>query len=103
MTGRSPASLDELEARLRQDLRWLNLPPNAWEPPRQADGGRVLDVAIIGGGLCGLAALAALKFLASKTPEPSTARRSAAKVPGSPMPAWKRCAPARKRPAPRSA
>ncbi|MDR3471108.1 MAG: NAD(P)/FAD-dependent oxidoreductase [Devosia sp.] len=59
----SPASLDELEARLRQDLRWLNLPPKSWVPPRLAEGGRVLDVAVIGGGLCGLAALGALKFL----------------------------------------
>lgn len=56
-------ALAALEARLREDLVWLELPPPAWVPPRFADGERVLDVAIIGGGMAGLAASAELRWL----------------------------------------
>jgi cation diffusion facilitator CzcD-associated flavoprotein CzcO len=56
-----PASLQALEERLALDLLWLNQPPKAWLPERQADGERVLDVAVIGAGLCGLVSLAALR------------------------------------------
>jgi len=56
-----PAGLGALEERLAQDFRWLNLPAKDWVPPRSVDGARVLDVAIVGGGLCGLAAAAALR------------------------------------------
>jgi cation diffusion facilitator CzcD-associated flavoprotein CzcO len=59
----SPAGLDALEARLRQDLAWLDLPAKPWVPPRQHDGQAVADVAIIGGGMCGLVAAAALRLL----------------------------------------
>ncbi|KAA2312420.1 NAD(P)/FAD-dependent oxidoreductase [Pseudooceanicola sediminis] len=52
-------SLADLETRLAQDLAFLNLPASPWVPPR--DG--VLDVLIVGGGMCGLAALAQLRFL----------------------------------------
>ena len=31
-------ALDALEARLAQDLRWLDLPAPPWVPPREADG-----------------------------------------------------------------
>ena len=58
-----PASLEALEQRLQLDLLWLNLPPKAWVPQRHVDGKRVLDVAVIGAGLCGLVTLAALKKL----------------------------------------
>ncbi|AWG27442.1 NAD(P)-binding domain-containing protein [Burkholderia cenocepacia] len=57
------AQLDALEARLAQDLRWLDLPAPSWVPPREADGVRVLDVAIVGGGMAGLAASAELRLL----------------------------------------
>lgn len=52
-----------LEARLRQDLAWLELPARNWVPPRTREGVVVTDVAIIGGGLCGLVAAASLKLL----------------------------------------
>lgn len=56
-----PMSLEALEQRLELDLLWLNQPPKSWVPPREADGQSVLDVAVIGGGLCGLVTLAALR------------------------------------------
>ncbi|MCJ9669625.1 MULTISPECIES: NAD(P)-binding domain-containing protein [unclassified Neorhizobium] len=56
-----PADLEALEARLALDLLWLNQPPKAWVPPRDVEGSRVLDVAVVGAGLCGLVTLAALK------------------------------------------
>jgi FAD-dependent urate hydroxylase len=56
-------SLDALEHRLREDLRWLELPPASWVPPRFVDGERVLDVAIVGGGMAGLTASAELRWL----------------------------------------
>lgn len=58
-----PASLQALEERLAVDLMWLNQPPKGWLLPRDVDGQKVLDVAVIGGGLCGLVTLAALKKL----------------------------------------
>ena len=56
-----PQSLVALEARLAQDLLWLNQPAKPWVPVTEADDKPVLDVAIIGAGLCGLVALAALQ------------------------------------------
>ncbi|MGX9964536.1 NAD(P)-binding domain-containing protein [Roseomonas sp. F4] len=53
-------SLDLLEARLRQDLALLNLPPANWVPPRP-DG--ALDVLVLGGGMLGLSASFALQRL----------------------------------------
>jgi len=56
----APAGLDALEARLRQDLEWLELPGKEWVPPRVVDGRRVRDVVVIGAGMCGLTACAAM-------------------------------------------
>ncbi|MCS2608088.1 NAD(P)-binding domain-containing protein [Halomonas dongshanensis] len=53
----SVSGLDQLEARVSQEMAWLNLPPKAWVPERA----NVLDVAVIGGGVLGLTALAALR------------------------------------------
>ncbi|MGA3703385.1 NAD(P)-binding domain-containing protein [Ralstonia nicotianae] len=63
--GHAPqaAGLAALEARLRQDLAWLELPAKPWTLPHALDGQPVLDVAIIGGGMAGLAAATALKHL----------------------------------------
>lgn len=49
--------LSVLEARLKEDLELLCYPGNDWVPPK--DG--VSDVVIIGGGMCGMVAWAALK------------------------------------------
>jgi cation diffusion facilitator CzcD-associated flavoprotein CzcO len=58
-----PIGLPALEARLRQDLEWLEFPAKPWVPPRMEGGHRVLDVAIVGAGMCGLAAAGALRRL----------------------------------------
>ncbi|MGD1926263.1 MAG: NAD(P)-binding domain-containing protein [Paracoccaceae bacterium] len=54
--------LAQLEAALAQDLARLNHPPTEWTPRRYDSSGHpVADVAIIGGGMCGLAAAFALR------------------------------------------
>ncbi len=59
-----PSGLDALEARLRRDLESLELPGKPWVPPRDtAEGRPVADVAVVGAGMCGLAAAAALRLL----------------------------------------
>lgn len=57
------AGLTALEVRLRQDLAWLELPAKRWVPAQQRNGESVAEVAIIGGGMAGLAAAAALTHL----------------------------------------
>jgi cation diffusion facilitator CzcD-associated flavoprotein CzcO len=54
--------LDALEQRLAQDIAWLDLPAKQWVPPASINGHELLDVAIIGGGMAGLAAAASLRF-----------------------------------------
>ena len=50
-------------ALVRRDLERLGLPASNWLPARTApDGGPMLDVLVIGAGMCGLAAAAALIF-----------------------------------------
>lgn len=58
-----PTGLPALEARLRQDLAWLELPAKRWVVERTQNGKPLLDVAIIGGGMAGMAAAAALKLI----------------------------------------
>jgi hypothetical protein len=60
-----PRSLAELEARFARDMELLTLPPaKAWlEPRAHPELGPVLDVAIVGAGMAGLAAAFALKCL----------------------------------------
>ncbi|MFE1572243.1 NAD(P)-binding domain-containing protein [Comamonas odontotermitis] len=58
-----PQGLDALEARVRQDLAWLDLPAKDWVPETTLNGEPVLPVAIIGGGMSGMAACAALRFM----------------------------------------
>ena len=62
------AGLAALEARLRQDLAWLALPAKRWVPPRSVDGHAVLDVAIVGAGMAGLALGASLQHLGIVAP-----------------------------------
>ncbi|TEA76957.1 NAD(P)-binding domain-containing protein [Allopusillimonas ginsengisoli] len=52
-----------LEARLAQDLAWLDLPCQPWVPSSEVNGEALLDVAIIGGGMAGLAAATSLRHL----------------------------------------
>lgn len=55
--------LHALERRLQRDLALLELPAKPWVPAREADGRPVTDVAVIGGGMSGLTAAAALRLL----------------------------------------
>ena len=55
------AELNALNARVQQDLEFLNYPPANWVPETKGVSGRsVSDVVIIGGGMCGLVAAFAL-------------------------------------------
>ncbi|MBU8536317.1 NAD(P)-binding domain-containing protein [Falsiroseomonas tokyonensis] len=58
-----PPGLDALEARLREDLGYLEMPAKPWVPARRHAGQAVTDAVIIGGGMCGLAVAAALQLL----------------------------------------
>jgi cation diffusion facilitator CzcD-associated flavoprotein CzcO len=58
-----PAGLVALEARLRQDLDWLELPWKPWIPARRVEAREITDVAVIGAGMCGLAVAAQLRLL----------------------------------------
>lgn len=58
-----PPGLRQLELRLQQDLSWLEWPAKSWVPPRDVGGQPVTDVVVIGAGMCGLAAAAAIKGL----------------------------------------
>jgi len=55
--------LEALEERLQADLAWLNLPPPAWLPPMAHAEGTVLDIAVVGAGMGGLAVAGALRLL----------------------------------------
>lgn len=59
----APHGLDALEARLRQDLAWLELPSKDWVPSRSVDGQHVVDVVIVGAGMAGLVASGMLRRL----------------------------------------
>jgi len=65
MTTMTPdaAGLAALEARLKQDLAWLELPAKSWVPRRVVDGESVVDVVIVGAGMAGLVASAMLRRL----------------------------------------
>jgi len=63
MTTPPAFNLQALEERLAQDLACLELPAKPWVPPAEFNGHPALDVAIIGGGMAGLAAAVALKNL----------------------------------------
>lgn len=59
MSAETPIGLAALENTLRRELSLLNLPARSWLTPRPG----VFDVAVVGGGLSGLCAAAALTFL----------------------------------------
>ncbi|MFB9268852.1 NAD(P)-binding domain-containing protein [Bradyrhizobium erythrophlei] len=62
-TTANAAGLAALEARLKQDLAWLELPSKPWVPRRVADGRDVVDVVIVGAGMAGLVTSGMLKRL----------------------------------------
>jgi len=63
VTPASATGLAALEARLKQDLAWLEQPAKSWVPRRGVDGDDVIDVVIIGAGMAGLVASGILKRL----------------------------------------
>ncbi len=59
---KTPANLTQLEEAIGRDLAYLNFPPDNWVVPHTGPDGRpVLDVLIVGAGMCGLAAGFALR------------------------------------------
>lgn len=62
LVERQSEGLDALEKVARHDLARLNHPPANWVPPRTGPGGRpVLDVLVVGAGMCGQTAAFALQ------------------------------------------
>lgn len=59
----TPIGLPALQAKLRADLSVLELPAKSWVPARFFGQKRVRDVVVVGGGMCGLVALASLRLL----------------------------------------
>lgn len=57
----SRQGLERLEQRLQQELSLLNLPPKNWMPEREYNGASLPPVVIVGGGMAGLCASAALR------------------------------------------
>lgn len=58
----SRQGLERLEQQLRQELSLLNLPPRPWMAERLHEGKPLLPVVIVGGGMAGLCASAALRL-----------------------------------------
>jgi len=63
VTAAGAIGLAALEARLKQDLAWLELPSKSWVPRRVVDGQDVVDVVIVGAGMAGLVTSGVLKRL----------------------------------------
>lgn len=61
------AGLAALEARLAQDLAWLELPARPWVLPVPGQAASSFDVAIVGAGMAGLTAAAALRLAGIRT------------------------------------
>jgi len=59
--GKAPEGLEALNRRVAREFELLTLPAAHWVPERYVDGEPLLDVAIIGAGMAGLAAAAALR------------------------------------------
>ncbi|MET1116288.1 MAG: NAD(P)/FAD-dependent oxidoreductase [Comamonas sp.] len=58
-----PSSLAALQERFARDLQLLGLPAKSWTPAIERGGQAVLDVAVVGGGMGGLALTTALRHL----------------------------------------
>ncbi len=61
-SARDEGALADLAARARHDLQMINYPPADWVPQGAApDGSAMLDVLVVGGGMCGQTAAFALQ------------------------------------------
>ena len=59
---KSPSGLDALEAAILREFEYLNFPPSNWVTPMEGpDGKPILDVLIVGGGMCGMTTNLALR------------------------------------------
>lgn len=58
-----PVGLASLEAKLRSDMSVLELPAKSWVPAQTFGDQPVRDVVVVGGGMCGMVALATLRLL----------------------------------------
>ena len=85
----APEGLEALNRRVARELELLTLPAAPWVPETKVGGEPVLDVAIIGAGMAGLAAAAAFRNIGLRD-------HRASKVPGRRRRGWRRCA--RRRP-----
>jgi cation diffusion facilitator CzcD-associated flavoprotein CzcO len=63
MNPERQCGLEALEARLKQDLAWLELPAKPWMIKKSVGAKPVIDVAIIGAGMAGLTVGTALSHL----------------------------------------
>src|SRR5215471_13534742 len=62
-TEAAPSGLAAHEREVARDLELLGLPPRAWSAVRPGpDGAPLLDVVVVGAGMCGIAAAAGLIF-----------------------------------------
>lgn len=59
--GKAPEGLEALNCRVAREFELLTLPAPHWVPEQTIDGEPLLDVAIIGAGMAGLTAAAALR------------------------------------------
>jgi len=62
----NPTGLEALEARLKQDLAWLELPAKPWVINKTIAGLPTIEVAVIGAGMAGLTVGTALTHLGMK-------------------------------------
>lgn len=93
MTIPQASRLENLNARVRQDLEYLNYPPANWSKPIAGETGEtVSDVVIIGGGMCGLVAWLSLTRAGIRNLRIVDRSPKGLEGPRSPMPAWKRSA-----------
>lgn len=86
----APEGLEALNRRVARELE-LTLPAAPWVPEQRVDGEPVLDVAIIGAGMAGLAAAAAFRNIGLRAVN-FDRRPQGFEGPGRRRRGWRRCA-----------